>query len=86
MTPQEREIIRLWGVIQKLTQWKRYNMTDKEETVFGEVFQEFKHVAYVHAAEELAKVDMTLVPATALRQHLVRTAALCLRALHDGGK
>jgi hypothetical protein len=49
MTPEELEIIRLWSVIQKLTQWKGLKMTDREEAVVGAIYEEFARASKKHA-------------------------------------
>jgi hypothetical protein len=48
LTPHEAEILRLWGVIRNLTQWRRISMTDKQEAIFGAVFNEFARANAKH--------------------------------------
>jgi hypothetical protein len=82
MTPAEHEIMRLWGVIQRLTRPIGINMNDKEEAVFGEVYQEFKRVRTDDANETLNGLNCN----NTLRADLTATAAACLRALYNLGE
>jgi hypothetical protein len=82
LTPEEREIMRLWRVIQKLTQWKDFRMTDKEEAVFGAVYAEFTKTRTPRAIVAAYEASEARVRAS-LQADLVTTAAQTLRALYD---
>lgn len=79
MTPYEKEILRLWGVIREL---RANRMTEKEEAVFGEVFAEFKRTGTDARDAVALKLLATLDP-PAYKSALTLTAARCLRALYE---
>jgi hypothetical protein len=78
LTPHEAEILRLWGVIRKL---KAHQMTDKEEALFGEVYQEFTRLGRFHR-EPVEEEHVWRTPET-LREVLVQQAARYMRALQN---
>lgn len=80
MTPYEKEILRLWGVIREL---RANRMTDKEEAVFGEVYQEFKRTETLAALTSLADDVLPYQSVENRRKYLVVLVANGLRALHD---
>lgn len=73
--------MRLWSVIQRLTQRKEAKMTDREEAVFGEVYQEFKRIeGKSYPGTDAESMGFNVVE---LRTALIDEAARSLRALYD---
>lgn len=81
LTSHEREILRLWGVIRDLLD-RRAHMTEREEAIFGLVYQEFaktrtpKDVIAAYDGEGQGHQER-------LRATTVTLAAKAIRLLYD---
>lgn len=74
--------MRLWRVIQRLTQWKGFNMTDKEEAVFGLVYQAFKKTRR-SASDAQFYASLPIASRESVKSDRIEDAARALRQLFD---